>query len=92
MSHFALLAVRKAGNTVSYEEAMERYNEDRTVTPYIYKTYEELAKAGRESIASTAYEDEAKIRDIDAGMKKSDWCEKYKEKYFNKSHAEDRYE
>ena len=92
MSHFALLAVRKAGNTVSYEEAMERYNESRTVTPYIYQTYEELAKAGRESIASTAYEDEAKIRDIDAGMKKSDWCEKYKEKYFNKSHAENKYE
>ena len=42
MSHFAILAVRKAGNPVSYEEAMERYNECAEVEPYIYKTYEEV--------------------------------------------------
>ena len=46
MSHFAILAVRKAGNPISYEEAMERYNECAEVEPYIYKTYEEAAEAG----------------------------------------------
>ena len=47
MSHFAILAVRKAGNPISYEEAMERYSESLEVTPYIYKTYAEAVEAGK---------------------------------------------
>ena len=75
MSHFAILAVRKAGNPISYEEAMERYNECAEVEPYIYKTYEEAAKAGKERLGRLV--DDEKIKDLTAGMSKDEWIAKH---------------
>ena len=75
MSHFAILAVRKAGNPISYEEAMERYNECAEVEPYIYKTYEEAAKAGKERLSRLV--DDERIKDLATGMSKDEWIAKH---------------
>ena len=90
MSHFAILAVRKAGNPISYEEAMERYSEDLEVTPYIYKTYAEAAEAGKVYISSLADQDE--VKDLIAGMSEEDWIAKYKEAWRTPESMKHQYE
>ena len=89
MSHFAILAVRKAGNPTSYEEALERYSESLEVEPYIYKTYAEAAAAGREYLSRLA--DEEKVKDLIAGMSKKDWLSKYGDSWYSAERKEESY-
>ena len=89
MSHFAILAVRKAGNPTSYEEAMERYSESREVDPYICKTYAEAATSGRDYLSRLA--DDEKVKDLIAGMLKKDWLTKHGDSWYSAERKEESY-
>ena len=79
MSHYAVLGVRKEGNPISLDEAMERYDENREVEPYISKTYAELTAEGRDMV--DRYKDMEEIKSILDGMPMKDWIAKHGREY-----------
>lgn len=90
MSHFAILAVRKAGNPISYEEALARYDEGRAVDPYVRKTYAEAAEAGRETLCRLSDGDE--IKDLIAGMPEDKWIAKHNIAWYSPERMKEHYE
>lgn len=78
MSHYAVMVIRKQGNTRAFEDDLEFYNEDRGVAPYIYKTKEVLIQDGKTQIDN--YKSHEWVAPLVEGMSKADWIKLYEEK------------